>query len=130
MLPDYKPNLLFSPLKFRHVHEVRFVADIATGGGAATLRASESSPGVTLTGSGGTYALTFPKGMSLVPDSGFIEKAAAPLTADGSTVSFGTLTASTGTCQVFTLSGVAGTAASPASVTAAVLHVKLKIGKA
>lgn len=130
MLPDYKNALVYSPLKYRHVHLVRFVADIATGGGAATLRASESSPGVTLTGTGGTYTLTFPKGLSLVPLAGFIEKAAAPLTADGSTVSFGTLTASTGTCSLFTLSGSAGTAASPASVTAAVLHVTLLVGKA
>jgi len=130
MLPDYKPNLLYSPLKFRHVHLVRFVADIATGGGAATLRAAESSPGVTLTGSGGTYTLTLPKGQSLIPTAGFIEKAAAPLTADGSSVSFGTLTASAGTFQVFTLSGVAGTAASPASATAAVLHVQMLVGKA
>lgn len=129
MLPDYKENLLYTPLKFRQVHLVRFVADIATGGGAATLRASESSPQTTLTGSAGTYTLTFPKGLSLVPLAGFVEKVAAPLTADGSTVAFGTLTASTGTCSVFTLSGVAGTAASPASATAAVLHITLLVGK-
>jgi hypothetical protein len=129
MLPDYKNGLSYSPLKFRHIHDIMIVADIATGGGAATLRTSESSPGVTISGSAGTYTVTLPKGQNLWPEAGFIEKAAAPLTADGSTVSFGTLTATAGSFQVFTLSGVAGTAASPASVTAAVLRLVMKLGK-
>jgi hypothetical protein len=129
MLPDFKPGLLFTALKRRHVHDIEIVADIATGGGAATLRASESSPGVGISGTGGTYTVTLPKGQTLSPGACYIEKVAAPLTADGSTISFGTLTATAGTFSVFTLSGAAGTAASPASVTAAVLRLTMRLGK-
>lgn len=129
MLPDYRANLSYSPLKFRQLHTVIVTADIATGGGAATLRASESSPQTAISGTGGTYTVTLPKGQFLFPEAGFIEKAAAPLTADGSTVSFGPVTASAGSLVVFTLSGAAGTAASPASVTAAVLRLVLTVGR-
>lgn len=129
MLPDYKENLSYTPLKFRHLHDVIIVADIATGGGAATLRTAESSPQVTISGTAGTYTITIPKGLTLTADSAFIEKAAAPLTGDGSTVAFGTLTANAGSFQVFTLAGNTGLAASPASITAAVLRVIMKLGK-
>jgi hypothetical protein len=130
MLPDYKNVLFYTPLKYRHLHHVRLVADLAATTGTATLRASESSPSVGLTGTAGSYVLTFPKGQSLVPESGFVSKV-TPAATDATTVAFGLLDPATGTCTVFSMVGSTGAVGSPtASGGVGVLYVNLLVGKA
>lgn len=126
MLPDYKSNLTYTPLKFRQQHDVVVCVDLAITTGAATLRTSDSSPQVTATGSGGTYTITLPKGQLLFPAAGFIERVATPVAADASQVAFGTLVATAGTLSVFVL---AGNGAAPSFAAACTLRLVFTLCK-
>lgn len=125
MLPDYKQNLTYTPLRFRQVHDITITAAIA--GGTATLITAESSPQVGISGTGGTYTVTLPKGQVITYANGSSEKTAgAPAVADGTVYSFGPLVATAGTFQVFTQRPDTGALAAPAD---GKLRLRIELGK-
>lgn len=125
MLPDYKSDLTYTPLRFRHVHYITVTAAIATG--AASLLTTESSPQVGVSGTGGTYTVTLPKGLTFVFASGSCEKTTgAAANTDGNLVSFGPLNPLTGTVTVYTQNANVGALTAPAD---GKLRLQFQLGK-
>jgi len=125
MLPDYKQNLTYTPLRFRHVHDITITAAIASG--VATLITAESSPNVTISGTNGTYTVTIPKGQVVVYANGSCEKTTgAAANTDGNVVSFGPLVATSGTFTVYTQNANVGALTAPAD---GKLRLRIELGK-
>lgn len=111
MLPDYKPNLFYTPLRFRHLHLIVIQATMA--GGAVTIDAPNSSPNTSIAlGAAGQFTITFPKGQYFHPVS-----ACTVLTEQlGSDGYCETFSASGGTAT-YEFATTPGTAATPADGT-------------
>lgn len=126
MLPDYKQNLTYTPLRFRHVHDITITATIASG--VATLLTAESSPQTTIVQNGtGRYDVTLPKGLTVCYANGIVEKTAgAPAVSDGNVFSFGALVATAGAFSVFLQRSDTGAAANPPD---GKLRLRLELGK-
>lgn len=125
MLPDYKNGLSYTPLRFRHVHDITVTATIATG--VPTLVTAESSPQVAIARTGaGVYTLTFPKGLQVVYFNAVAEKSTAPAAADGTVFSCGLVNANAGTCTVWVQRPDTGAAADPAD---GKVRIRLELSK-
>lgn len=93
MLPDYKQNLVYTPLRFRHLHLVVIQAAIGASG-APTLDSTTSSPNTTIArNSAGQYTITFPKGQVAFP----LDASTILAEQDGSSGYWETLSATGGT---------------------------------
>lgn len=112
MLPDFK-QLLYSPLRHRHLHVLQLQATFT--GGAATVDTANSAPNFSIgaAAGGGVYPLTFPKGTMVHGISVTVDpNSTAPAAGTPVEGFFNALSASGGTGNVV-FTGRDGTLANP-----------------